>query len=256
MVERKLQEDVTDYKKAFREQNLNTVRLREVIKSGSREQKLAAYEMLKDKKALGGEELFDAYRLYGGAGSLSAAEFGLDIEFDKLSRDERKLWYEQSDNDDIRKKVAKVMAKEGEFKNANILYKAAQLYETETARKDFLKEALKKQIIPSLRAAKALGLLKDEDGNPIPIERAIRDEIKKRKGGDLLGLISSNLFVDLGPPPSDPTKRKAYVDQTKHLAQLRDAVKAALRESKIKEGLVKNRDITPEQLQIIETLVS
>ncbi|MEK7194667.1 MAG: hypothetical protein AAB667_00160 [Patescibacteria group bacterium] len=263
----RLKTDVGDFKKEYDEANYTPEQLREVIsdRRESPQHQLAAYEVLKSKKVLTAPEISNAYNLYKNYSLRNATSFALDIEYDKMSRGERKELYDGIPNPDIRRKLSKVMAQEGEFDSVSALSDAAKLFEPESAKIEFLKSAAKKKLIEAFRVGDNLKLLKGKDGiTKLSFTEALKDEVGRRKGDDKLDLISKDLEYtatgDSRPLPTNPRElAQEQVSRQKKEEDYQELKRLIVDElsgkGPVRNNILRNQKLTKTQAEIIERLV-
>jgi len=182
-----LSKDVGSWKERMK--NLDPEELRKTVENRKLPlyQQLAARELLRDIGHLSKDELVETYDMYGGQKSGAARKFLLDIDFSKMSKDEREQLYKTMSGSDklrdvkIMQKLAKSMADEGDFgiKDAdvdNIVDKAKELYGNNAlGQRELLDSVKKKNILAYAKAyTKAMTNLqiampevKDENGNTV-----------------------------------------------------------------------------------------
>src|SRR3989344_6276371 len=145
-------------------------------------QRLAAAELLREVGQLSSKELVDTYKLYGGDRSAGARKFLMDVDFSKLSEEERKAVLDDKDIKDIRvrQKLATAMAEKGDIDDSDKLVSLAkELYgpSNELGWREFLNAAKKKKLIKYAEAMAKLNL------TPQDVERAADgSEIKDANG--------------------------------------------------------------------------
>lgn len=260
-----LKRDVADFRKEYEDANLTPQQLREVIAGNSSDQnKLAAYELLKSKKVLGATEIKNAYNLYHQYAPRSATSFALDIEYDKLSRGERKEIYTGINDADIKRKVAKVIAAEGEFASAADLQEAASLFDPNSAKYDFLVMASKKSLVESYRAAVELGVIPPNPNGTAPtFEELLKKAVSKKGGEDKLSLLTDDLFYTSGgdrrPLPGDAREQAAEIAtrsaKERDYGILREIIREELADNQLRGNLLRNGKITEGQIRVIEKLI-
>lgn len=266
----RLRTDVADFRKEYDEAGLTPEQLREVIadRGESAEHKLAAYELLKAKKVITASEINHAFNLYKTNNAIrSATAFALDIEYDKLSRSERKELFDSIPSADIRRKLARAMAQEGELETSEDLESVLGLFEPESVKIDFLKTAAKKKLVEAYQVASDLKLIKGPDKKtPLTFSDALKAENARRRGDDKLDLITRDLFYtaasDKTPLPTDKeelAKEEARREKKEDgYTELRKLIEAELKDPKsgnqLHRNMVRNFKATPDQLKIIDAL--
>src|SRR6266498_5594753 len=206
-VEAQLKNEVKYYKEQYDRENRSPEELRNIIrteKSASR--RLAAYEVLRDKKDIEPDELYEAYRLYG-ENTISATDFAMKIDFEKdFDRGERAEWYNKVTSVDVKKKIAKAIATQGEFRSIEDMKTAAELFriagvddEKQGKMRDFLRKASEKNIIDAYTLAAQYKLLTKYDPvtkteEKIDFEEALKGEIGRKKGNDFFTFIAPDLY--------------------------------------------------------------
>ena len=208
-VEEQRRAKIKYFEDKFKKANLDTPRLRANLGSARGEEKLAIYRRLKDLKDLGGDEMLEAYKSYKStAGGNSATDFAKDIDFKKdLEKNERMDWFrtpEAEVGNDIKRKLARVMAEEGELRKEIIngnevdhLAMAANYFKEDNDQRDFLVMASKKNLVHAYRLLQAKEL-RDAKGEPKELNQYLdtylEKEISRRKGSDLLSLIDGGFY--------------------------------------------------------------
>jgi hypothetical protein len=138
--------------------------------AGTLEQKIAANQLLKEKfDALTNAELFETFRDMGGARNADAVKFASGLSFKDMTKSERKAWYDHSDSNDIKRKVAEIMRNNGEFKDGTenervaALMQAAKLFGSAERQQQFVKEAGKKDPVAAHHALLKMGAIQVPD---------------------------------------------------------------------------------------------
>ena len=151
--------------------------LRPIMSTGSDDEQSAVREIMADRGALSGAELYDTYdRLYGD-GTLEGRKFATTkVKFEKLTETERGVWYGVSDVE-VKRKVAEVMADKGELATQAELEAAANLFITDNEKIDLLKKSYKRRLIPALQAQSTI--------TGTTFANLLRDHVAKAKPEDL-----------------------------------------------------------------------
>ena len=177
--DRAMRDDIKTYKERFKA-TTDVQELEKNMKEGPREQKLAIAELLKERGELSTENMKGVYDLYREAGSDSnAIEFAKNIDYDKLSRDERKYLYENlgSQNSEIARKIVMAQAEKGDWKNikpeelTEKIKSHASLFTQAGDKIEFLNKIRKFNMEEAVKASVDLDLTKPkEDVDPITKE--------------------------------------------------------------------------------------
>jgi len=234
------------FAEVYKKQNRSPDELRNIVETGKIFEKLGALRRLKDEKNLSPEELKTGYHEFMKNVGVAAAEgFVAGIDFKKdFDKNERSEWFRDPNlGVEVRKKVARVMAEEGELnvkwvgdeEETNDLLTAVRLNlardkrnlrpedvtldsREEKAVREFLLKASDKKIIESYRL-----LNKFKIKNP------------KSEGGEKI--------FDLGDDLEMAIVKKEVPDMVKLLTNFYDA----------KNNVIK-ADLNPDQSQLLETL--
>lgn len=187
-----------------------------MISKGSLTQQLAARELLREKGALSKEELVKTYDMYrrNSAGQ-AATKFISSVDFKDLSGEERKFiarHMEQSAPEDLesRRKLVKVMAEKGDFRNNEAgLENAARLFNLEGDKFDIINRARKYGMQMAAGVEARLELVRDEANQVIrdveaatakalerSIERANIDTMLELSTGTLKELRTNEKFIN------------------------------------------------------------
>ena len=176
-------------KKAARRITDNTT-LRGLMTTGSDQEKLAVREILAERGALTGAEMFDTYSMYR-AGSKEAVDFGTKVDFENLSQTDRQTWYNNAPDNEVKRKSAEVMAEKGDpsMMTAPALAAAANLYANDAEKIKFLEKAEKKNFMATVDAKAALGVVRDAAGTPLATRGAVLNFRVTRMKADALAEI-------------------------------------------------------------------
>ncbi len=250
-VEEQRRAKIKYFDERFKKDNLDTTDLRKKLSKTKGEEKLAIYKRLKDLKDLGGDEMLDAYKLYkSNIGPNSATDFAKDVDFKKdLEKNERLVWFrDNSVTNDIKKKLAGVMADEGEIKGTEDLLTAVRLFPPGNDQRDFLlSKAAKKNLVNAYTLAESLGM-SDARGIPVNTSNYLEKEIAKRKPEDILGLIDGDWYN----PKTDRIKLDGDLQPNQIL--LKNHLLAVMRNNAgLADRLLKEK-ATPEQELVIQAL--
>ena len=164
-------------KKAARRITDNTT-LRGLMTTGSDQEQLAVREILAERGALNGSDMFDTYSMYR-AGSKEAVDFGTKVDFGNLSQADRQTWYNNAPDNEVRRKSAEVMAEKGDptMMNAPALAAAANLYTNDAEKIKFLEKAEKKNFMVTIDAKAGLGIVR----NAANVQLTTPDAVLKNK---------------------------------------------------------------------------
>ena len=287
--ESQLAKEVKYLKDEYNKENLNAGALWEITKKGRKQEQLAAFERLKELKQLGGEDMLEAFKLYGPT-TKSGLEWAKDVDFEKLTRGERQLWFDDRDvPDSLRYRLADAMAKEGEIGlkwndksptgakltppiedlgDENKLFRMAKIIDRDNTNKDllatdplkarekankmlfnFLINVAKKNPAEALRVAEKFKVY-DPTKDPVTDPGAYVS-ISKDLIKNLRKRKASDWLGILNPDLF--TKPGNELNDTQ--LQLRnDMIMIATERPKILEEIMKNRDITAEQRKAAEAL--
>ncbi|TSC74086.1 MAG: Uncharacterized protein G01um101444_383 [Parcubacteria group bacterium Gr01-1014_44] len=157
--DRVLREDIKTYKDRFKA-TTNVDELRQNAKLGPQAQQLAIRELLKERGELKANEIIETYQLYGGNETMAGLEFAKSIEYDKLSKEERKQLYDRMglENAEVARKIVTTMADKGDWRTeegpdlVKKLEQYASLFSQEGDKGDFLNKAMKFNFEEAVRA--------------------------------------------------------------------------------------------------------
>jgi len=251
-VEEQRRAKIKYFEDKFKKDNLDTPKLRANLNSARGEEKLAIYRRLKDLKDLGGDEMLEAYKSYKSiAGGNSATDFAKEIDFKKdLEKNERLDWFKEvTVGEDVKRKLANIMADEGELKRGEI-FDALRLYKPgSNERRDFLlSKVAKKKLVEAYRIAERLGI-PDARGTRVDTNQYLEKEIARRKGEDLLGLIDGGFY----DPNTDRLKDPATLNPEQKIL-MNKLIDVFINKSDIVRNLLKNPNASPEQQMVITFL--
>jgi len=194
-IEKQLMEKVNKLKSQF-EMISDLGKLRRLAFTGSKDQQLAAREVLRDRGELSIDELLATYQLYGGRSSLAAQNFAKNIDFARMSSEERSRLFNEIEDPEIKRKIINIRAEKGDLRSATAeeLQRYATLFTREGDKIEFLNKAQKFAFEEALRAQVNLGLIKDSAGNVITdLSKALADKVRKMRLDDILELSKGSL---------------------------------------------------------------
>ncbi|MBI2064175.1 MAG: hypothetical protein HYT66_00470 [Candidatus Yanofskybacteria bacterium] len=144
--EEQLAKDVTAGKKKF-ERITDPAQLRSLMEKGPNRDRLAAMEILKDRKLLTERERRAGYELYEKNSPLGAKQFARSLDYDKMSGEERKGWLGRVPDIETQQKITNAMADKGDRYLTNTeegaeqnLNKILGLFGLEGEQRDLLKK--------------------------------------------------------------------------------------------------------------------
>ncbi len=228
----RLKADVGDFKKKYDEADYTPEQLREIIRNDkeSPQHRLAAYEVLKSKKVLDASEIGSAFNLYGQYSPRSATAFALDVDYEKMSRSERKQVFDTIKNSDIRKKLIKAMAEKEDLEDAEELYEKANLFDSWEDKLALINKVKKKHLAAAMEAkvrfaTELRGSLPKDDPRVKAVEKVkdtvldeVREEVSKLNNDKIVEMDAGK--SGLGNAAVQTAFSEVFLDNSKRASEL------------------------------------
>lgn len=127
--------------------------LQNLSQNGTKNEKIAALEILEERQGLNGGQVLSLYDLYGGASSMNARRAIEKVDLKHLSKPDRDMLYNQVNNLRLKQKIADVRAENSEFADikdaqGNIVKSAedvfveqSTIFTSEADKADYVKKA-------------------------------------------------------------------------------------------------------------------
>jgi len=178
--------------------NVNTNELQNRINTGTRAQKLAVRELLKERNQLSGAEIIETYKMYGHDSTENGRKFIGSVDFGKLSARERGTILDKSTDPQTKQKIAVVMAEKGNMgaNHANwLVEKSKELYTQGSEMIDFIQKAEKEDFMATIEAKSILateGIIEIKAGGvPVTTPNAILNARVQKMKADALSEVDN-----------------------------------------------------------------
>ena len=194
--DKQLAKDVAANKEKFKNIT-DPAQLTALMSKGRKDERLAAAEILKDRKLLTESGRQKTYELYQEVSPLGAKQFARTLDYDKMSPQEREAWLNRVPDIETKQKITGAMADKGDRYLTNTeegaeqnLNKALELFGLEGEQRDLLKKIEKHNFELSTKAGLQNQLLmkagKAIEDTPEGLRIAMEDTISRMNPDALL----------------------------------------------------------------------
>ena len=208
--DKQLAKDIAANKERFKTIT-DPAQLTAMMSKGRKDERLAAAEILKDRKLLTEEGRQKTHQLYQEVSPLGAKQFARSLDYDKMSPQERETWLGKVPDIETRQKIVSAMADKGDQHLTNTaggaeqnLNKALELFGLEGEQRDLLKKIEKHNFELATKVGLQNQLLtkagKAIEDTPEGLRIAMEDAISRMNPDALLEATKSlAAFADKSP---------------------------------------------------------